>query len=323
MEGQRRVRGRRKACRRGYGNRISTILYPFEYPESMFLLFQIGARLIYTDGQLAIICEQKFGINGEKCLLCPSKRVADHCRAFILARAALAGISTHVRLVQYCICPEDLPSQLSYSQRAVSPDRVGLHIALFPEDIFPIARQFWQHAGMGISSRLADHCLALLDSQQPQSPVSPPQSPISSRSPFMALNRHYFVKHVPKAPTSGNGECKSSTLLSASRPETLSRDQTTYIEERYGRNLPLSAGEYAKRALRRRIAGVLVHDTMDDGPQGPSAGALDVEVGPSSRGVKDVTEDDVFLYPTGMSAIWNAHQLALAVRPEARSVCFG
>ncbi|KAL4079644.1 pyridoxal phosphate-dependent transferase [Scleroderma citrinum] len=273
--------------------------------------------------KLAGICEQKFGIKGEKCILCPSKRVADHCREFILSRTALDGISTRVRLVQYRICLEDTPPQPPCSQKPDPANRIGLHIVFFPEDIFPIAKQFWQHTGMGISSRLADYCLALLDSQRPQSPVSPPQSPISSRSPSMALNRHYSVKHVPKTPSFGNGECKSTFSLTASKPETLSRDQTTYIEERYGRNLPLSAGAYAKRALRRRIAGVLVHDTMDDCSHGPSAGALDAEVGPSSRGVRDVTEDDVFLYPTGMAAIWNAHQLALAVQPPAKSVCFG
>ena len=286
----------------------------------MLLLFLIYAGLIHTVDQLAGICERKFGIHGEKCLLCPSKRVADHCREFILSRTTLAGISTHVRLVQYRICREDSSQS---TQKPDSADRVGLHIVLFPENIFPFARQFWQHTGMGISSRLADYCLTLLDSQQPQSPVSPPQSPITSRSPFMALNRHYSIKHVAKSPSLGNGECQSSITFSASRPEALSQDQTTYIEERYGRNLPLNAGAYSKRALRRRIAGVLVHDTMDDGPQGPSAGALDAEVGPSSRGVKGVTEHDVFLYPTGMAAIWNAHQLALAVQPAAKSVCFG
>jgi len=41
--------------------------------------------------------------------------------------------------------------------------------------------------------------------------------------------------------------------------------------------------------------------------------------------VTDVTENDVYLFPTGMSAIWNAHHLALSsmTRPTAKSVCFG
>ncbi|KAG6334183.1 hypothetical protein ID866_4912 [Astraeus odoratus] len=273
--------------------------------------------------KLASICEQKFGIKGEKCLLCPSKKAADQCRSFILSRAAHAGISTHVRLVQYFISPDDGPSQIARSQKSVSSysdGSVELHMVLFPADILPTAKQFWQHTGMGISSRLAEHCLVLLYSQQPPSPVSPPHSPTNTRSSFKALNKHYSVKHTSKAPSFGGRE---SAPLPTPLPESLNRDQSTYIEERYGRNLPLTAGIYAKRALRRRIAGVLVRDTMDDGPQGASAGALDAELGPSNRGVKDVTEDDVFLFPTGMAAIWNAHQLALAVRPVAKSVCFG
>ncbi|KAH7886868.1 pyridoxal phosphate-dependent transferase [Phlebopus sp. FC_14] len=276
--------------------------------------------------KLASICEQKFGLSGEKCLLCPTKKVADQCRTFILNRAALANTPTHVRLVQYSIHPEDTPSPTpSLKSSPDSPVRCAeLHIVLFPPEIYPIARQFWQHTGLGISSRLAEHCLLLLpnhDSQQPQSTSSPPQSPILPRPSFKALNKHYSVKHVARSPSFG--ESRSLVTPSSSQSESLTKDQNTYLEERYGRNLPLSAGSYAKRALRRRIAGVLVGDNLDDGPQGPCAGAQDMEIGPSSRGIQDVAEDDVFLYPTGMSAIWSAHQLALAARPVAKSVCFG
>ena len=258
--------------------------------------------------QLANICEQKFGVNGEKCLLCPSKKIADQCRTFILNRAALAGTPTHVRLAQYFICPEDSSAR---TRRCAE-----LHIALFPADIFPIAKQFWQHSGLGISSRFAEHCLSLLPGQEKQnlqSSTSPPGSPTLTRVPFRASNKHYSVKQ----PTVSQ---PSSTVTPS---DVLSKDQSTYLEERYGRNLPLSAAEFAKRALRRRIAGVLIRDNVQDGPQGPCAGAQDIEIGPSSRGVQDVSEDDVFLFPTGMAAIWNAHQLCLRARPPAKSVCFG
>jgi cystathionine gamma-synthase len=41
-----------------------------------------------------------------------------------------------------------------------------------------------------------------------------------------------------------------------------------------------------------------------------------------------VTEDDVYLYPTGMSAIWHAHQISCVLRERqgqkgGKSVCFG
>jgi cystathionine gamma-synthase len=247
-------------------------------------------------------------VNDERCLLCPSKKIADHCRAFILHRASLTGTSTHVRLVQYLICPEDtlLPS---------SQPSVELHIVLFPSETSPLAKQFWQHTGLGISSRLADYCLSLLPADLPTSPVLSPTSPIA---PFKALNKHYSVKRTLRSPTLG-----SALSSSPNSQDVLSKDQSTYLEERYGRNLPVTAGHYAKRALRRRISDVLVKDSLEDSPQGPCAGAHDVEVGPSRRGVKNVTEDDVYLFQTGMSAIWSAHQLILGTRPPAKSVCFG
>lgn len=262
--------------------------------------------------QLANVCEQKFGVNGEKCLLCPSKNIADQCRTFILNRAALAGTPAHVRLAQYFICPEDSAAQTRQCAE--------LHIALFPADLFPIAKQFWQHTGLGISSRFAEHCLSLLpgqDKQNLQSSASPPGSPTPTRSPFRASNKYYSVKQP--APSTGVSQPSSTVMPS----DMLSKDQNTYLEERYGRNLPLSAAAFAKRALRRRIAGVLIKDNVQDSPQGPCAGAQDVEIGPSSRGVQDVSEDDVFLFSTGMAAIWNAHQLCLRARPPAKSVCFG
>lgn len=275
--------------------------------------FNAIGRIHWTDSvQLANICEQKFGVNGEKCLLCPSKKIADQCRTFILNRAALAGTPAHVRLVQYFIYPEDSSAQ---TRRCAE-----LHIALFPGDLFPVAKQFWQHTGLGISSRFAEHCLSLLPDQDEQNPQSPPGSSTLPRSPFRTSNKYYLVKHPAAGIPSGGSSHSSGTVVSS---DILSKDQSTYLEERYGRNLPLSAAAFAKRALRRRIAGVLVRDNVQDGPQGPRAGTQDVEIGPSSRGVQDVSEDDVFLFPTGMAAIWNAHQLCLRARPPAKSVCFG
>lgn len=72
-----------------------------------------------------------------------------------------------------------------------------------------------------------------------------------------------------------------------------------YIEERYGRNLNLLFADEAKLALRRRIAGALSHGDLT------------------------VSDRDVFLMPTGMSAIFNAHRAVLATRPQRKAVCFG
>lgn len=42
-----------------------------------------------------------------------------------------------------------------------------------------------------------------------------------------------------------------------------------------------------------------------------------------TRLVRGFSEDDVYLYPTGMSSIFNTHRTLMACRGDLRSVCFG
>ncbi|KAI9456363.1 PLP-dependent transferase [Lactarius psammicola] len=227
--------------------------------------------------KLSALLEQKFGTPSESSLLFPSRKSAEACRAFLAARDVLA------RVVQHCIS-----------------DRLCIFLVLFPQDKFSIAKQFWQHTGLGISSRLATRCLAALAS------ASSPTSSSSSNHPHLkpASHRHYASSKPAREPSGGAAE------------EPLGTDQSVYVEQRYGRNLDVAAAELAKGAMRRRIAGVLVRD------ESAASGEVEVEVAQSVRGVA-VTEHDVFLFPTGMSAIWFAHQLALDVRGAKKSVCFG
>ncbi|KAI9438721.1 PLP-dependent transferase [Lactarius indigo] len=222
--------------------------------------------------KLSALLEQKFGTPSESSLLFPSRKSAEACRAFLAARDVLA------RVVQHCIS-----------------DRLCVFHVLFPRDQFSTAKQFWQHTGLGISSRLATRCLSALASAS---------SPTSSTPPHFkpGAHRHYASKPA-REPSGGT-------------TEPLGTDQSVYLEQRYGRNLDVAAAELAKGAMRRRIAGVLVRD------ESAAGGEAEVEVAQSVRGVA-VTEHDVFLFPTGMSAIWSAHQLALDVRGAKKSVCFG
>ena len=227
----------------------------------------------------------------------------------MLDRSTKAGTSVPVRLVQFTICPDE--------DDASSPC-VELHIVLFPKDSFPLAKQFWQHTGLCVSSRLAERCLVMM--KEDGSGSVSPKSPTTS---FMKPgNRHYSAaKGLNKSPPASPpaAQPRFNNGVSEQSNELLSKDHMNYVEERYGRNMPLESAAAAKRALRRRIAGVLVRDTPNDWS---TAGRKDIELGPSTRG-QGVTENDVFLYSTGMAAIWSAHQLALGARPAAKSVCFG
>jgi cystathionine gamma-synthase len=264
-------------------------------------LYNHNLDVKYGSTKLMRICEAKFGTTGESCLLFPTYQIADECRQFMVKFQSPSPI----RLVQFLLCPEDQQTEVPSEIDPLTP--MTLHIVLFPKDAFSIAKQFWQHTGLGISSRFAVRCLRML----PDAPsdIRGPPSPTAARFPFKSRNKHYSSKEQPKA----------------QGPPVEDTDRDTYLEERYGRNLPLSYAAYAKRAMRRRIAGTLVRDVVDDDCAGglPCAGGADVEIGPSSRGVTSLTEDDVFLYPTGMSAIWIAHRLARETLPLAKSVCFG
>ncbi len=320
------------------------------------------------------------------------------------------------RIVEFVICPSvsslvtPIPSSaaMSSSPDASSPsasaapsniaglDVIELQIVLFPRGLFPLAKQFWQHTGDGISSRLAERALAFMG-EGPAAPLIAEANadadnkvaPAHGRTPaeqeqagfnaggmtakskmMYSRNRHYSRKAVPSiaslagvgqagaaagstgsTPTSaasgsGAGAGSDTASTTAARPipqssaaaaatedepEALSIDHATYLEERYGRNLPLTSATLAKSALRRRIAGELLPHELAEGlapGNGASAPPGELRRGVAKDAAKRVTESDVYLYPTGMSAIWHAHDLVRNLRrkrgeEEGKSVCFG
>ncbi|PPQ72984.1 hypothetical protein CVT24_000297 [Panaeolus cyanescens] len=268
-------------------------------------------RVVQNDIQLAEICGQKYAVGNEKCMLFSTHKIAEQCRTFIQQRSTVLGSPVNARLVDLLLSQEDKVGNQVNSENVARP-AIQLHIVLFPGDAFSVAKEFWQHTGMGISSRLAERCLSLLPVEAPVS-APRPTSPVSSRYPAKGHNRHYSaVKSSCKLP---------APQVPAISAEDLSKDHSTYLEERYGRNLPISSAAFAKKALKSRVAGVLVRDHHDGGESG--AEEKELVVGPSTRGVSDVAPSDVYLYPTGMAAIWNAHNLALQAMPTAKSVMFG
>ncbi|CAE7175426.1 unnamed protein product [Rhizoctonia solani] len=104
---------------------------------------------IHRDIQaLAGICETKFGQPGEKCFLFPSDYTADAFRQFMINHPSVPPSPIPVRLVEYAISGK-------------GTDPLELHIALFQADAFSLGNEFWQHTGLGISSRFASTALNL------------------------------------------------------------------------------------------------------------------------------------------------------------------
>ena len=269
-----------------------------------------------------------------------------------------------VRIVQFCLVPSkdqtspgrstfeevsasSIPVSTSENDPCSVPNRISIYIVLFPKNSFPLAKAFWQHTGDGISSRLAVRCLQIL-AETGKMPEASTGSAASAAAPAISKlvsqgrphfrNRHYARSSstTPQGGSDPNSLANSTASLNlqeSEKSENLTPDLSVYVEERYGRNLPLSSASLAKRALRRRIAGTLLADRQEHAQNGHaerSAEESALITGETMRVGTGVTEENVWLYPTGMSAIFHAHQVAMLERKKSRgeravgkSVCFG
>lgn len=185
---------------------------------------------------------------------------------------------------------------------------------VFPKAYAKIAKMYWQHTGEGISSRRAEYChkafldgrLAASDVMLPRNGHKIPLTEAPCKGPKRYQRRKLSEESSPKL-----GHDLSTTTQSEGP------DYVQFVEERFGRNLDLSLANNAKLALRRRIAGALSINA--DLP-----GALESSH-PSTRNanVEGFSEEDVYLFPCGMAAIFHSHQILMASRGEMKSVSYG
>ncbi|KAF9908442.1 hypothetical protein EC991_009795 [Linnemannia zychae] len=294
--------------------------------------------------ELIEICEKKYGKPTEGSFLWPSRRVAERCRHFV-ERYYVPTISTDdstptphtreaasagVRIVEFTI---QAPSS---ELKPGGLKQIKVFATFFPKEAYSVAKQFWQHAGDIVTSRQATFCLRWLSLNKAEEEAQEAAALAASKNAIRMPrgNRHYSAagagtKAVSTSSSNGSPTLPSGDLVSGVASIQLqddkkdvdeedrpveeeadgidSRDYEVYVEERYGRNLDLSFAPKAKVALRRRIASQVAH-----------------HAGSGWTGVGEyVTEEDVYLYPTGMSAIYNAHRIAMTLFPTRKSICFG
>lgn len=258
------------------------------------------------------MCLARYGSASEGAMLYPSRKIAEHARSFILKNAPDCA-TRQPHIVELSFPP------IAASKTGLSTPSSGLRlfVLLYPIVAKDFAKSFWQHTGYGISSRMAEYCLEQLES------VARLDDTVDSSA--LASNR--LSKRLPRSPYKNRHYAKDVAFGNLTPPPTppkawiseteeLTQDQMLYLEERYGRNLDISFAGRAKIALRRRIAGTL-KENVDINE------ALLKEYGKSGRSKKGIDESDVYLCPTGMSAIWTAHQLLLNSLTPRKGVCFG
>jgi cystathionine gamma-synthase len=194
----------------------------------------------------------------------------------------------------------------------------SISAVLFQKDLFPIAKQYWQHSGDGVSSRRAEFCHTLLldGILVDQTSLLPPTNGLEKHSKGPKRYQKGSTDKTPSKLSNPLREEVETSSPSSTNATEENRESTQFLEERFGRNLDVSFVDNAKSAIRRRIAGSLT-------------GEVDLAAEPSSdmasnmRGVAGLSEDDVYLYPCGMNSIFNTHQMMLEARGSLKSISFG
>lgn len=211
---------------------------------------------------------------------------------------------------------ELVPDAAIASMEGNSNAYFGIAAVLFPKKHFRIAKSFWQHTGDGISSRRAECCHKAFEDGRLVRKGSLAQAKSTPHRLGKGPRRYQRGGSVDDTLSTQHGPVKgASTVPSGPHPDR--PDYVQFVEERFGRNLDLSLTANAKLAVRRRIAGSLTAD-LD------LVDALDIHGDMRrKRDVPGFSEEDVYLYPTGMSSIFNTHRTMLAVRGPLKSVCFG
>lgn len=240
--------------------------------------------------ELASAIDSKYGRDGEKCMVFPSYNIAKRCREFL--KIKLDSPNVLRRVLQLSTPPPATESEKS----SVIGSTIG--IVFFPAGEFHIAKQYWQHSGEGISSRMAEYALKELFENEKKDPVR-----LKSRN-----KQELQAQSIQRKSPSISASIRSGSL---SQNEEVDKEFNTFIEQKYGRVLDLKFAKEAKIALRRRICG-----------KADKSKNQEEEMYKAKRG-KFLSETDVYLYPTGMAAIFNAHQALLATGEAKKSVCFG
>lgn len=213
-------------------------------------------------------------LNGHLSHLFPTYHAAYECVLYLQRHALPPSSSTCDFGVWITRIPLD-----HHIRTTVAQDILEVYIVPFPPDLKKLGKSFWQHTGMGITSRYAEACLA---------------------------NINY-----PDV-------CCDRVLVEDTRVRSISWtfNYKILICAQGGSSVEMCSDvERVACILQQRIASFISSGKLPP----PTSGVVLTNGHTQSQ----VSASDVFLYPSGMSAIWHAHQLVMALKPGLVSVCFG
>ncbi|CEP60965.1 cystathionine gamma-synthase LALA0_S02e03708g [Lachancea lanzarotensis] len=263
-----------------------------------------GYPRFYIHKSIQKLCSNlaaKFAKDNESCLVFPSYQVAKRCREFVRTRG---DKTARVRILQLATPPPAIDEERAWRREC------RISVVFVDKELFPLLKQYWQHAGEIVSSRMAEYVLQELSLVEKQEKSNQKQ-PVSDKS-------------------ATNNDVK---------------DEEDFIEKRYGRNLDFSSADHAKLLIKRRIARKVVDVDNEDGETSrlqelnidsandanrdaaamvtstdSSIPAEEIEQEehvpeptPLDEDIHVNADRDVFLFPSGMASIFTAHRLLLSL----------
>ncbi|EGX96553.1 Cys/Met metabolism, pyridoxal phosphate-dependent enzyme [Cordyceps militaris CM01] len=254
-----------------------------------------------TIAELGRAIATSYGKQDQQAMLFSTPEAAERCLDFMRQRAPdTLAIQLH-----------SVAFELNLSENT-SPVLGGLSstiaAALFPAEAFGLAKQYWQHTGDGISSRRAEFCHDLLRAGILVPSNSKNSILETTLKPSRGPKRYQRTNSVDETAVP---DAKVTTTAFNDNKES-----SRFLEERFGRNLDLTLAAKAKSAIRRRIAGSLISE-LDLTAETVTEPLV------SSVRANNLSESDIYLFPAGMNAIFNAHRALMAARGQLQSVSFG
>ncbi|KAI2464497.1 PLP-dependent transferase [Annulohypoxylon bovei var. microspora] len=255
----------------------------------------------------------RHGTGGQQAMLFPTKKTANRCLAFIRDKAPPSTLA-NLGVLHLVLDPAKKPPE---SLLSITPT---ISAVLYDPETFSFAKQYWQHSGDGVSSRRAEFCYGLFNEHilVPEEQVSSPRA--AQQRLCRGPKRYRRTASIDHNTNGSNGANRHYpvTLGTATDSGTADSLETSrFLEERYGRNLDVSLVPNAKSAIRRRIAGVLTTDLeLDSTTAFPTMDS-------NARGISNFKEDDIYLVPCGMNAVFTTHQALLEAREPRKSINFG
>ena len=157
----------------------------------------------------------------------------------------------HVRIRQLDFVPHPDKIPADESQKILPK----LSAVIYPSELWPTAKTFWQHAGDGISSRRADFCQKAFNENFMVERSTARESP-----PRMTKGPRRYQRNTSVDITKNHAKAEEPTANEDTAPEAGIQDLAQFVEERFGRNLNMEFAAQAKLAIRKRIAGSLTVD---------------------------------------------------------------